>query len=186
MTSNTTERNPLMTTTKSAPATAAAAQALADRLAAQERDLADRRRAARLAAELQTVEELLDGEADQLAVARDAAQTAWDRAADDPDVGPDGLFAAWQALRIASAVRARHVAQASARWDALEPLRINGGPAQHRGDTVDYMAGPDAFSFATALENVIRARVEAAAKATENSVTTRVQQAGSDAATKVR
>jgi hypothetical protein len=171
-----------------APTTAAEAKALADRLAAAEHDLAERRRAATQAAKVAACRELLDTEADQLAAAAAVARAEWDAAIDDDNIGLDELFTLWTDLRRASAVRATHVAQASATWDSLEPIRNDrsGQPTTHRLDVHDSMAPRGEMTWAHAIEDVIQQRVNKAHKAAEQSARDRISQAGIDAAAAVK
>jgi hypothetical protein len=171
-----------------APTTAAEAKALADRLAAAEHDLAERRRAATQAAKVAACQDLLDSEADQLAAAAANARTEWDTAIGDDTIGLDGLFTLWTNLRRASAVRATHVAQASATWDSLEPIRNDrsGQPTTHRLDVHDSMAPRGEMTWAHAIEDVIQQRVNKAHKAAEQSARDRISQAGIDAAAAVK
>jgi hypothetical protein len=177
-----------MTTTTRKPAanakTAAELYAEAEEAARAERDLAERRRAARQAAEVAACRDLLDGPDKDLYDATQAARLAWDTAVEDDSIGIDQLFALWVTLRQASAVRAAHVAQTSGVWDRLEPLRhgLSGQPITHRADVHDSLDPRGEMTWALALEAVIQKRAANAAILTTRTIEAHIRQAGIDAA----
>jgi hypothetical protein len=103
-------------------------------------------------------------------------------------IGLPELFTLWQALRIASAVRATHVAQASGVWDRLEPIKhdTSGQPITHRADVHDSMAPRGELTWALAQEAVIQKRADNAAALTRAAVQGHIGQAGIDAAAAVK
>ena len=171
--------------TTTAPTTAAEARALADALATQESALAKAQREARNAAAFATAEEILATDAVEAANDRDAAVAAWQAAAADPAATLDELLGAFVAMKSASATRAAIVVQASAILGQIKPLRnkLSGQPQAYRHDVIDYLA---TATFADALEDVVRARVESAASTARHSVQTRSTDAGEQAADKVK
>ena len=171
--------------TTTAPTTAAEARALADELAEQESALGRAQREARTAAAFATAEEILATDAVEAANDRDTAVAAWQAAAADPAATLEELLTAFVTMKAASATRAAIVAQASSVLDQIKPLRnpLSGQPQAHRHDTIDYLA---TATFADALEDVVRARVETAASSARHSVQTRSTDAGEQAADKVK
>lgn len=161
--------------------TAAEAQEFANRLATEERDLAQRKEAARNTAAFETMETSLGAEASALSDAANAAVDAWSTAAADPKVGLDGLFTAWVALRVTSNVRSDHVAHASSRMGAIKPRTAPGSNHQiaYREDTNDTHARDQ---FMLAVEGAIAARVRAAVNAHRTEQQALVEKAADNAA----
>lgn len=170
--------------TTPAPRTAREAQALATVLAEQESTLIAAQRAARNDAQFDAAEQILATDAVAADVVRNATQLAWNAAAADPKVGLEGLFAAFVAMRVASAIRAGIVGQASGVMGGIRPLRNehSGQPQAYRNDVQDPLFRTE---FGQAVEAAVAARVEAQAGLARNDVQTRAQDAGSVAATKV-
>lgn len=162
---------------------AAEARALAEQLTTAERDLADRKREARKAAQVATCVAELDGPDRILADAYTAAQAAWDAAVPDESVGLAELFALYQAMALSSAARAAHVATASGHWGNLEPAfhETSGQSVGHRGDTHDTFMAAGA-TFERAVEGVIASRVAAHRGRVEAEVHGRIRAAGDAAA----
>ena len=144
--------------------TAAEAQTYATQLATQERDLANRKAAARLAATFKAYETSLAGEASALSDAAHDATEAWSAAGADPTVGLDALWGLWITMRATSNVRSSHVALAAMRLGEITPRRNenSGQPQPYRADIHDPLVNA---SFIAALEGVISARVLVAVNA---------------------
>jgi hypothetical protein len=162
------------------PMTATQAHALADKLAAEERDLADRKRAARKAAELATYKDLLGAPLAALDEARIAAQQVWEQTSVDHDASFDQILEAWCGWRAASAARFAHVAQVSGQLDQLQPLRheTSGQPINHRSDINDYLAAEE---FGPMLEQIVTARAAAASMRSRTAVLRAATDAGKQA-----
>jgi len=171
--------------TTPAPTTAAGARALADQLGAQESALARAQREARNAAQFTTAQQILATDAVTAAAARDTANAAWESAAAAPAVGLEGLFAAFVNMRVASAIRAGIVGQASGVLGQVRPLRNenSGQPQEYRSDVQDYLARAE---FGQAVEGVITSRVEAQAGQARNETQARCTDAGEQASAKVK
>ena len=170
--------------TTPAPTTAREAQALATVLAERESALAKAQREARNEATFDAAEQILAAAAVQAAAARDKANAAWAAAAADPKVGLEGLFAAFVNMRVASAIRAGIVGQASGVLGQVRPLRNenSGQPQEYRSDVQDYLARAE---FGQAVEGVITSRVEAQAGQARNETQARCTDAGEQAAARV-
>ena len=169
-----------MTTTTKAPATAVEAQALADQLRERESNLRRRQTEASRQARITAAHHELE-RADALATARDQALIALREATADPAVGLNELFEKFQAARIASVQRARHVAQASGVLDRLAPKRseISGQAVAWRSDVHD---GLDALGdFTTVIAGALRQRTDAAGLTATNAVQSAVDAAGAAA-----
>lgn len=175
----TTNRRPNFATP--APTTAAEARRLADQLTEQETATAKAQREARAAATFDAAEAILATDAVQADEARQAAAEAWNATAADPAATLGDLLAAFTTMKATSAARAAIVAQASGVMGQVRPRRseVSGQPVDWRHDTVDYLAP---LQFADALEDVVRARVEAAARTARDDVQARCQAAGEQAA----
>ena len=171
--------------TTTAPTTAAEARRLADTLAEQETALAKAQREARNDATFTTAEEILATDAVDASADRDAAVAAWESTAADPAAALDELLSAFIAMKSASAKRAAIVAQANGILNSIKPLRneLSGQPQPYRFDTVDYLAPAQ---FGDALEDVVRARTQSAASSAGAAVQRRSQDAGEQAAAKVK
>jgi len=168
-----------------APTTAREAQALATVLAEQESALAKAQREARNEATFSEAQQVLAVEAVEADAERTATQLAWETAAADPMVGIEGLFAAFVAMRSASACRAIIVAQANGILTAVRPLRNenSGQPQEYRNDVTDYLLRA---TFADAIEVAINSRVGAQAGPAQASVQARCEAAGEQAAAGVK
>ena len=169
--------------TAPAPTTAAEARRLADTLATQESALAKAQRVARNDASFEAAQKAV-ADASLLDADRAMASTVWETAAANPDIGISALFEAFVALRTASAVRSAHLSQAGGVMDQTRP-RFNDINVQisHVNNAGDSLLRAE---FGDALEGVIRARVDHAARSARDKVQTRTQDAGEAAAAGVK
>jgi len=168
-----------------APTTAAEALQLAEQLASQESALAKAQREARNDAMFSEAQQVLAVDAVEATTARDKANAAWEVAAADPQVGIEGLFAAFTAMRAASAIRAIVVGQANGILSAVRPLRNehSGQPQAYRNDVQDYL---QTAIFADAIEVAINSRVGAQAGQARTETQARCTDAGEQAAARVK
>lgn len=169
-------------TTKTNPApvqTASEARALADRLEAEERDITARRRTARKAAEFDAaMAEFAYADAD-LTDAYNAAERTWQKATTADPLDITELFTAYVAMRTASRERAQTIGAANAHANGLQPrYGDGGGQVDYRRDWTDIFT--DA-SFATALDNVVKARVDGRGHDALHATNARITDAGAQA-----
>ena len=169
--------------TTPAPTTAAAARQLADTLAEQETSLAKAQRVARNDASFEAAQKAV-ADASLLDADRALASTVWETAAANPDIGIEGLFAAFMNMRTTSAIRGATLSQAGGVMDQTRP-RFNDINVQisHVNNAADSLLRAE---FGDALEGVIRARVDHAARSARDKVQTRTQDAGEAAAAGVK
>lgn len=168
-----------------APTTAREAQALATVLAEQESALARAQRLASDEARFTEAGKILATDAVEADAERTATANAWNEATADPAVGLEGLFAAFVAMRVASAIRAGIVGQASGIMGGIRPLRNenSGQPQAYRNDVQDPLFRAE---FGQAVEGAITSRVEAQARQARHATQERSASAGDAAAAKVK
>lgn len=170
------------TVTKTAPSMSASeARALADKLEAEERDLTERRRAARISAESDACRAMFDHADHVLEPARVAAAERW-AAATHADVLDHGeLFAAFNEMRAATMARIHTLRSADGLLNAIKPRyhERSGQPIAYRADVHDADAGA---VWSEVLDRVTREHLDWRAAVITAQVNATVQDAGRAAA----
>lgn len=169
-----------MTTKTPAPMTAHEARALADKLATEERDIENRRREARKAAELAEAKATFVRCDTEMMAAINEANAQWSEAWTAEPLDVNALAAAFLAVRGANAARSQSLATANAVANGLEPkYGQGGGQVDHRRDWRDVTEGA---SFAAELDRLLTGRISHIGSQSLDDTNDRIHGAGRDAA----